>query len=58
MDFERATPYPQLIRRIEYDTRAHLVASGVIPSWRAPQHRPNPFPSNADEEGFVPDPPG
>jgi len=58
VDFERATSYPQFVRQIDYDTRDHLVAMGVIPSWRAPQHRPNPFPSNAGDEGFVPDPPG
>ncbi|HXQ11278.1 MAG TPA: hypothetical protein VN805_09830 [Caulobacteraceae bacterium] len=58
VDFERATDYPQFVRQIQYDTRAHLAASGVIPSWRTPEHRPNPFPSNSDEEGFVPDPPG
>ncbi len=58
VDFERASPYPQFVRQIEYDTRDHLVAMGVIPSWRAPEHRPNPFPSNAGDEGFVPDPPG
>jgi hypothetical protein len=52
--FERATPYPQLIRRIEYDTYDNLVAGGVIPSPSDPGRRPRPFPSN----GYVPDPPG
>jgi hypothetical protein len=53
--FERATSYPQLIRRIEYDTHENLVASGVIrPSWE-PGRRPRPFPSNG---GYAPDPPG
>jgi hypothetical protein len=56
--FERATAYPQLIRRIEYDTHDNLVASGVIrPSWDA-GHRPRPFPSNGEGAGYVPDPPG
>jgi hypothetical protein len=56
VDFERATPYPQFVRQIEYDTHEHLVASGAIPGPRDDEHRPNPFPSNSD--GFVPDPPG
>jgi hypothetical protein len=54
--FERATSYPQLIRRVEYDTYDNLVAVGVIrPPWDA-GHRPRPFPSSGD--GYVPDPPG
>lgn len=56
--FERATPYPQLIRRIEYDTFDNLVAAGVIrPPWDA-GHRPRPFPSSPDGAGYAPDPPG
>ena len=58
VDFERATPYPEFVRQIEYDTRDHLVANGVIPGPREYEHRPNPFPTNSDEQGFVPDPPG
>jgi hypothetical protein len=55
--FERATRYPQLVRRIEYDTFANLIASGVIPpSWDRGR-RPRPFPSNGGA-GYVPDPPG
>jgi hypothetical protein len=55
--FERATRYPQLVRRIEYDSFANLVASGVIPpSWDRGR-RPRPFPSNGGA-GYVPDPPG
>ncbi|WP_372783028.1 hypothetical protein [Phenylobacterium sp.] len=56
--FERATPYPQLIRRIEYDTYDNLVASGVIRPARDWGHRPRPFPSNSDGAGYAPDPPG
>ncbi len=57
-NFERATAYPECIRRIEYDTYAHLVAGGVIPRpWRPPT-RPRPFPQDPDGAGFVPDPPG
>jgi hypothetical protein len=53
--FTRATPYPQLVRRIEYDSFANLVAIGVIPpSWDR-DRRPRPFPSSG---GYVPDPPG
>jgi hypothetical protein len=56
--FERASAYPDLIRQIEYDTYAHLVASGVIPRpWRSPP-RPRPFPMDPDGGGYVPDPPG
>ena len=55
--FERATPYPQFTRQIEYDTYDNLVASGVIrPSWNT-GHRPRPFPAQSDGAGFVPDPP-
>jgi hypothetical protein len=53
--FERATTYPQLVRRLEYDSYENLVASGVIrPAW-GDGRRPRPFPS---EGGYVPDPPG
>ena len=54
--FVRATSYPQMVRQIEYDTYDNLVDSGVIPSWDGGS-RPRPFPSNSDEEGYVPDPP-
>jgi hypothetical protein len=53
--FERASAYPQLVRRIEYDSYDRLVASGVI---RRPPpdvgRPPRPFPG----AGYVPDPPG
>lgn len=53
--FERATPFPQLVRRIEYDTAAHLLARGVTPPY--PVGRPpRPFPLQPGG-GFVPDPP-
>ena len=55
--FERATPYPQSIRQIEYDTYDNLVASGVIPRGRSDEHRPRAFPSGSHGEGYVPDPP-
>ena len=54
--FERATRYPQLVRRIEYDTYDRLVAIGVVrPPW-GPSPRPRPFPGSRG--GYVPDPPG
>jgi hypothetical protein len=55
--FERATSYPQFTLQVQYDTYDHLVAAGVIPSWRYGEPRPRPFPSSPDG-GFVPDPPG
>jgi hypothetical protein len=56
--FERATRYPECVRQIEYDTYAHLVASGVIPRIMRDPVRPRPFPLAPDGGGFVPDPPG
>ena len=53
--FQRATTYPQLIRRIEYDSYPNLVALGVVRPPRPAPHRPRPFPSNG---GYAPDPPG
>jgi hypothetical protein len=51
-EFERAGEEPDQILAIYYDTRANLVAQGVIPK---PRHyadrRPRPFPGS-----FVPDP--
>jgi hypothetical protein len=52
--FERATAYPQFIRRIDYDSFDNLVAGGVIRLPSDPWRRPRPFPS----AGYVPDPPG
>ena len=54
--FERATAYPQFVRQIEYDTYDNLVVAGVIPPAWNPGHRPQPFPSNSDGAGYVPDP--
>jgi len=54
VDFERATPQPEEMLTIRYDSRANLVARGIIVA-RAPDRWPNPFP-NAPQ-GFVPDPP-
>ena len=57
VSFDRATPYPQSIRQIEYDTYDRLVAAGVIPPGRRPPSRPQPFPGKRDGQGYVPDPP-
>ncbi len=52
-EFVRAAESPDAILTIYYDSRANLVAQGVIPRDRdyARRGRPRPFPS-----GFVPDP--
>jgi hypothetical protein len=55
--FERASDSPDQIIAIYYDTRANLVAQGVLPKPPRPPHneyaqrRPRPFPGS-----FVPDP--
>jgi hypothetical protein len=56
--FERATSYPQWIEQVDYDTRDHLIASGVIPADGYEGHRPRPFPSSPGGANYVPDPPG
>lgn len=55
MPFVRATPYPQLVRQIEYDSSANLIRIGVIPSPPRAAHPPRAFPA---APGYVPDPPG
>jgi len=52
-EFERASATPDEVLAIYYDSRANLVAQGVIPRDRevAQHRRPRPFPG-----GFVPDP--
>jgi hypothetical protein len=54
--FVRASPYPQWIRQIEYDTYDNLVARGVIRRAWSGEHRPRPFPGQGGA-GYVPDPP-
>jgi hypothetical protein len=49
-EFERAGESPDQVIAIYYDTRANLVAQGILPRHYA-QRRPRPFPG-----GFVPDP--
>ncbi len=55
--FVRASPWPQTVKQIEYDTYDNLVASGVIPRGRPEMHRPQAFPLRPHGEGYVPDPP-
>lgn len=51
-EFERASDTPDQVIAIHYDTRANLVAQGVLPRDREyAQRRPRPFPGS-----FVPDP--
>jgi hypothetical protein len=50
--FERATASPAEVLAVRYDSRANLVAMGVLPSPRVIGRGPDPFPS-----GFVPPPP-
>ena len=52
-EFQRSSDSPDEIITIYYDSRANLVARGIIPSPRLAE--PTPFPANA---GFVPDPRG
>lgn len=49
--FRRATSHPNETIAIHYDTRANLVARGIIPG-TVPASVPNPFPAGR----FVPDP--
>ena len=51
-EFERASDSPQSIVAVYYDTRANLVARGILPAPREYARRqPRPFPG-----AFVPDP--
>jgi hypothetical protein len=50
-DFRRATQWPGQTITIYYDTRANLIARGVLPA-ASPVVAPNPFPAGR----FVPDP--
>lgn len=56
--FERLTPQPQLVLRIEYDSRENLVAAGVIPTTTR-YGQADPFPANPPKppQSYVPDPP-
>jgi hypothetical protein len=55
-DFERAGVSPDEVLSVRYDSRANLIAQGVIRKPRPPRpfrHEPRPFPGQ-----FVPDPQG
>jgi hypothetical protein len=55
-EFERRSTRPDEIVRIRYNSRANLIAMGVIPAHHrpAPDYRPRAFPGA--RPGFVPDP--
>lgn len=53
-DFQRASSTPNEVIMIRYDSRANLVAMGVLPRRVRPPVQPDPFPGSS---GFVPDPP-
>lgn len=55
--FVRATPDPEFVEEIEYDTYANLVARGVIGHGGDEGRQPRAFPSQPQGGGFVPDPP-
>jgi hypothetical protein len=55
-DFKRASASPDQLVVIHYDSRANLVAQGVLPPDRKPRRRPSPDPF-PDSLRFVPDPP-
>ncbi len=52
VNFERATNMPEEVISIYYDSRANLIARGIIPSSAWQRREPQPFPA-----GFVSDPP-
>lgn len=54
--FQRMQSTPNEILRIHYDSRANLIAMGIIPRGRPPATYGNPFPGS--EPSYVPDPPG
>ncbi|MGH8519168.1 MAG: hypothetical protein ACREUE_17095 [Panacagrimonas sp.] len=56
VEFERASDTPEEVIAIWYDTRANLVAQGVLPRPAKPTQPPRPDPFPAGELGFVPDP--
>ena len=52
VNFERATRNPEEVVAIYYDSRANLIARGIIRETFLPRREPNPFPQH-----FVPAPP-
>lgn len=55
VEFTRANPQPDEVIRVRYDSRANLVARGVIRETRSPDLVPDPFPAGP-RLGYVPDP--
>jgi len=55
-EFVRMQSTPNEMLRIHYDSRANLIAMGIIPRGRPPTPYSNPFPGSAPS--YVPDPPG
>ena len=55
-DFARMQAHPNEILTIHYDSRANLVAMGIIPRHAPSPPFGNPFPGSA--QSYVPDPPG
>ena len=55
-DFERRSSRPDEIVRIRYDSRANLMAMGIIPTYHRPprEYHPRAFPGA--RPGYVPDP--
>ncbi|WP_374437404.1 hypothetical protein [Inhella sp.] len=52
--FERRSAQPTWVQQLWYDSRANLVAQGVLPRPPVAQLQPNAFPASP---GYVPDPP-
>lgn len=52
VNFERATSNPEEVVTIYYDSRANLIARGIIPNNAWQRREPQPFPAR-----FAPDPP-
>jgi len=52
VEFERASPMPEEVITVYYDSRRNLMARGILPSPPVTQPRPQPFPGR-----FVADPP-
>jgi hypothetical protein len=52
VNFDRATSHPEEVVTIYYDSRANLIARGIIRDTYLPRREPNPFPQH-----FVPAPP-
>lgn len=54
--FERRADTPDEVITIRYDSRANLIAMGILPGPRAARP-PQAFPASPEQLGYVPDPP-